>query len=143
MFLLVPYNPVFKESLSDDWEKGHSQPGTMLIGLSWRPPLSDEAGTILVILPVFAVYLQPSFPGLPLACIRVGVHHYLDAPSCRFVVFALGLVFFSRFLPQNCFHPLLLCSQDHDLCKAVPHPTRILGWAWVFLSAACVVREPF
>lgn len=46
--------------------------GNMLIGPSWRPRLSDKAGTILVILPVFAVYLQPSFPRLPLTCICVG-----------------------------------------------------------------------
>lgn len=121
MFLLVPYNPVFKKGLSDDWEKGHSQPGTMLIGPSWRPPLSDEAGTILVILPVFAVYLQPSFPGPPLACIRVGVHHYLDSPSHRFVVFALGLVFFfPGFFPRTAFTPCY-CAPRTMTCARPSH----------------------
>lgn len=36
--------------------------GTMLLGLSWRPPISDEAGTTLVILPVFAGFLTVLIP---------------------------------------------------------------------------------
>lgn len=116
---------------------------TVLLGPSWKPPLSDKAGTILVILAVFAFYLQPSLPGLPLTCICGGVHCDLDSPSCSFVVFALGLFFSFRFHYQNCFYPLLLYSQDHDLCRAIPHPIRILGWAWEVPFAPCVVRKTF
>lgn len=87
------------------WRRGILNQGarTVITGPSWRPPLSDKARTILVILPVFAVYLQPSFPGLCLTCICVGLHYDLDSPSCSFVVFALGLIFF----PQVSFPELL------------------------------------
>lgn len=41
--------------------------GTMLFDPSWRSPLSDEAGTTLVILPVFATSLTVLIPwGSPL-----------------------------------------------------------------------------
>lgn len=101
------------------WRRGilNQGAGTVITGPSWRPPLSDKAGTILVILPLLAVYLQPSFPELCLTCIRVGLHCDLDSPSCSFAVFALGLTFFPRtaFTPCYCAPRTMTCARPSHI----------------------------
>ena len=74
---------------------------TMLFGPFWRPPLSDEAGTTLVILPVFASLLTVLNPWAPLcSALMSGVHYDSDSPSRRFVVFAVGLLSYQVPFPE-------------------------------------------
>lgn len=91
----------------------------------WRPPLSDEAGTTLVILPVFASLLTvliPWAPPCPALMLGGSLRFRLSLSQLR--SFLLWGCWVTRSLSQNCFHLLLACSQEHDLCKAILHPTR-------------------
>lgn len=109
--------------------------GTLLIGPSWRPPLSDKAGTILVILlPVFAVYLQPSFPGLPLPCSHMRVHHDLDS-FLHLCSFCSGVVLFPSFIPRTAFIPCY-CAPRTMICARPSHipPGSWDGHGWFSLQ---------
>lgn len=73
----------------------------MLFGPSWGPPLSDEAGTTLVILPVFTSLLTVLIPwAAPCPALMWGLRYDSDSPPCSFTVFALGLLSYQVPLPE-------------------------------------------
>lgn len=109
--------------------------GTMSFGPSWRPPLPDEAGTTLVILPVFASLLTVLIPwDSPCPALMWGVHYDSDSPSHSFVVFAPGLLsykvpFADLFSSPASMLPGSQLVQGHPTShqgKIMPYPSPLL-----------------